>query len=113
MLTIDCAILCMYVKWGSSFPLLAPEVPLCIEPEHARNRLSINDRLSPDHIQQSGDRKQPFADEFILFGLSFAALQSTSQEETHGFVNKAWAGVKEQRTLPFFCRVSGFFQQLA
>ena len=105
---------CTYVAGlHPSFPLLAPWVPICIEPEHARNGLSINDATRPNHVHQVSQWEEPFTDEFILFGLRLAALQSMSEEETHGLVNKAWAGVKEKRALPFFRCVSGFFQQLA
>src|ERR1017187_7583410 len=52
-------------------------------------------------------------DRFVLFRLGIAGGQPTSQKDRHGLVEKAGAGIEEQRLRPFGRAISRLLQQLA
>jgi len=51
--------------------------------------------------------------DFVLFGFGFSGAQTGREIDSHGFGDKAGAGVKLQDTAPAFGAVSGFFNEFA
>src|SRR5713226_1768850 len=83
------------------------------QPQDAGDGLGIADAAIERHPFRLRQGKKFRCDPLVRLGLRFAGLEPPGQADGHGFVEKAWADVEMQDSLPMSGPVAGLLEHLA
>lgn len=84
-----------------------------VEPEKRRDGLGIADGALEHHFYCRWQGDHALVDDLVVFGFGLALAQAGRQIDSHGFGDKAGAGIELENPAPMIGAVTGFLDQFA